>query len=716
MFFARKFGFFVTCAAISLVLLAGCPKPKKTPPVGSRPGRTSGQGTNEQIFSQSIDSLNHLENHFGQDSLTQILTRLEGWLVEQSPDPAWQEDAFFAVQEKSLTALAENLARFAKSLEKIVVADPQANAALTSDDIQNAADMAKTLVEQLTAVYQALEVRHFPEYIQRTQEMEGILKSFAGMAKSRNLSEDDIRRFFQGLFPQLSGNTMQLVLYYRDLSETMNYFAETFRGAALNFRRLDGDYLKQAFWSRSIAQWAGGSRQEEIEEAKELFDWTVRNIMLQSTLQTPQREVLPAMPQMPWETLLFGKGSTSDWAFVFVELLRQHRIDACLFLSNFQDAQGQVTRSPWGVGVLIDGKVHLFLVRYGVPLVAEGEISLDREKGLVFGQVATFDQLQADPGLLAAYLGDRYSAEQVKVLLDNTTLAIPADPVAHSQRMAILEKALTGANKTVLSAAWPEQKQRFENALLGMTVTRWNYLFEAQLQACLTRSTQDMRLELFRLAPDPKFPNPLWKGRVLYLSGRKTGEGAAAAELQHACISERELKALLDRQRAVMSEPMNQLQAQLQETGLALQGASEADKPDLETKLRELQRIRDEFDAGMATGFQMLQIQASLMESIGGTANYWLGQVHFEEALHSGNAGSRKGSLSAAYDYVSKRIIDNPKAQQWWHGARYHLARVCETQEKYEEASRYYLMPSPEPDSIGRQFRARQLQRLAMKE
>jgi hypothetical protein len=300
----------------------------------------------------------------------------------------------------------------------------------------------------------------------------------------------------------------------------------------------------------------------------------------------------------------------------------------------------------------------------------------------------------------------------VKTLLEQTSIAIPAHPIAHSQRMVILEKALTGASKTVLVTSWPEQKQRFENAFPGMTVARWNYPFEADFQACLARGSQDMRLELFRLAPDPSHPNPLWKGRVLYLTGRRTGPEAATSELQHACISERARSDMMNRMATAMSEPITQLEAEMREKTIALQGASENDKPALQAELQELQKVYNEYASVMGTNFEGLQLQSVLIEIAVGTANYWLGQVHFEEALQATNAKSRNDSLGAAHDYIQKRIINNPKAQQWWHGARYHLGRVCVIQQKYEDAIRYYSLPSQEPDSIGRRFRAKQLERL----
>jgi len=716
--FVRKHHLIVLCTIISILVLAsaaGCPRQAKNPPrtttVGG--GKVSG-GTNDQILAGVIDSFNRLENHFGQESLSHILARLNGWITDQSPDPAWQEDAFFAEQEKSLIALAEHFAQFAKLLEKIIVADQQSGSVLTPDDVQNAADLAKTLMEQLTVTQETLGVWQLLEFQQSVGEVENILRPMATVAKNMSMSGDAIREFFQSRFQQLGGNMMQLVHYFNDVSETISYFAEAFRGPALNFNRLDGDYLKQAFWSRSVAHWACGNRQEEIELAKELFDWTIRNIMLQTAIRTPQGELIPVPPQIPWETLLFGTGSTSDWAYVFVELLRQHRIDACLFVSTFQNAQGQAVRLPWGVGVLLDEKVHVFLVRYGVPLVTEEEISLVPEKGLVFGQVATFDQLRENHELLRPCLGDNFSADQVKILLEQTSLVLPADPIARSQRMLILEKTLTGATKTVLFTSYSELRQRFENAVPGLTVTRWSYPFEAYFQSCLTRSAPDMRMELFRLAADPKQPFPLWKGRVLYLSGRRTGQEAAAVELQHACISEQERNALMNKSAAAMGESGTQLELQIRETEIALQGASEADKPELQAKLQELMQIRKNFDTALGMNLQGLQLQAVMFEIVSCTANYWLGQIHLEEALLATNANNRKSSLNAAYDYVNKRIINNfkPHLQQWRQGANYHLGRVCEIQGKYEDAIRYYSMASTESDRIGRLFRARQLQRL----
>ena len=707
--------FVLACLVPLAAMMVGCPKQGPKVPIRSG-SKNQGGGTNEQIFLQSINSLNHLENHFGQESVAQILRRLDVWIADQSSDVSWQEDVFFAEQEKSLTALSESLRQFADLLEKIGAVDAENASPPTSEDVQKSVAAAKDILERLSAGHTSLGVRHFLEYQQSVREVESVvLTPVAEVAKTRNLSSEDIRRFFQTQFQQLGGNVSQLADYFRNTADVINRFAETFRGSTLNFRRLDGDYFKQVFWCRNISHWASGNRQEEIERAKELFDWTVRNTMMQTAIRT-QNETLLSPPQPVWETLLFGKGNDADWSYLFTELLRQHRIDACVFVANIQNSQGQVVPSPWGVGVLVDGKVHVFLVRYGLPLVAEGEIRLEPDKGLVFGNVVTFDQLLAEPALLIAYLGENYPVEQVQTLLDQTTVMVPVDPITHSHRMVILEKALTGVNKAVLSGNSQEVIARFEQAIPGKTVQRWNYPFEAAFQSCLTRDLQDMKMELFKLTASNEHPNPLWKGRILYLSGQRTGQNAATSELQHACVSDSELAAMMDRQAVAMNEPLVQLQTQIKELETALPEASAADKPLLQAKLDELLQIRNQYTEGVSMNLEGLQLQSLVFGVAVGTANYWIGQIHFEEALSATNANSRKDSLRAAYDYVEKRVLKNFKAQQWRHGAEYHLGRVCEARGDYDEAIRHYSEQSQEPDSVGRLFRARQLKRLAVTE
>ena len=92
---------------------------------------------------------------------------------------------------------------------------------------------------------------------------------------------------------------------------------------AMQFSRFDGHFLQGSVWLRDIAQKTRGAMIDDLERAKSLFDWTVRNIQLE-----PDRE--GRIPLFPWETLLYGHGTASERAWVYVLLLRQLDIDAAL--------------------------------------------------------------------------------------------------------------------------------------------------------------------------------------------------------------------------------------------------------------------------------------------------------------------------------------------------------------------------------------------------
>ena len=90
--------------------------------------------------------------------------------------------------------------------------------------------------------------------------------------------------------------------------------------------RFDGYALQEAVLMRDAALWARGSAQDDLERAKSLFDWTVRNIQIEPI-------TADWMPQFPWETLLFGRGTAEDRAWVFILLARQQGIDAAVLAS-----------------------------------------------------------------------------------------------------------------------------------------------------------------------------------------------------------------------------------------------------------------------------------------------------------------------------------------------------------------------------------------------
>ena len=101
--------------------------------------------------------------------------------------------------------------------------------------------------------------------------------------------------------------------------------------ARMEFTRFDGYALQGDAWLRNVANWAKGDVIDDLERAKNLFDWTVRNIQLDD--YSPDRP-----PLFPWETLLFGRGTATERAWTFILLLRQLDIDAALLAVEVEGA------------------------------------------------------------------------------------------------------------------------------------------------------------------------------------------------------------------------------------------------------------------------------------------------------------------------------------------------------------------------------------------
>ncbi|MDR1382686.1 MAG: hypothetical protein LBJ67_02385 [Planctomycetaceae bacterium] len=709
-----------------VVLLAGtlgCPQKKERAANNpNTPPKTNDRHAEEvlkDVFNQSVEILNHLENHFGQESLLHLVTRLDKWGASQSPDPTWQPDPLFVDARNELNAAAKEMETFVALLQNIVetpnaaaeTPNIAANGAatnpptpLTAESVQQAADAAIALRKRFESIYQKLGSSAFFQYTQIVNETEEILAPLAKVAKSQNMNAEQIRAFFRNQFQRKSTDAAQLILAFKHLAEMFPVYAETFGGESLTFRAFDGDYLKQAFWCRGVSSWARGGRQKELDRACELFDWTVRNIMMTSVAQTQQGNNAPFLPQPVWETLVSGKGDASELTWVFIELLRQQRIDACVLGANIPPSQdAKPVQIPWGVGVLLDGKIYVFLTQFGVPLVEEKDVTLHPEKGIVFSNVATLDELQTNPDLLKPYLDAGLNPQFSEFMVKNSVLMIPANPIAQSQRMKILEKALTGNNKTVLYFTYQELKERFEKAANGRTVQLWHYPMDVNWLGSLNRGTADGRLQFLEATADPKNPRPLWKGRVIYFSGQKTGSNGAAKELQQACMSERQITSYLD---ALMQGRLKNFEEQMRALQIQIDNSQdEAEKNDLKQTQLLLQQEQANYMREQPSLFLFFKITT-------GTAHYWLGQVNFEESLASANARNRAAALNAAFDYVDKKVLQKPEADAWKHGAHYHLGRVSECLGKYDDAIKYYTVSSPEPDAVGRMFRANQLKRL----
>ena len=304
-----------------------------------------------------------------------------------------------------------------------------------------------------------------------------------------------------------------------------------------HFTAYDGYMLMEAVWLRDAARskWAGGSTTDELQVARNLFDWTIRNI--QSDYDESDR-----VPQVPWETLFLGHGTSWERAWTYILLLRQRGIAAAvLAIRKTEPAAAnqpaKETLEPWCVGVLIGDKeksLYLFDPKLGLPIPGPNGVVADTA-GWLDVRPATLSQVTANPKLLDQLaLGDKpYWVGKAE--LKRVVALVEASPLYLSGRAKRIETRLVGDQRLVLNAEPSQQADRLKAAAVN-DVRLWNLPFTTH-RARLSLGPEAVTMRL--LAYEPFMTGlgaggPLYKGRILHLKGRYFDEREAIAYYQKA--------------------------------------------------------------------------------------------------------------------------------------------------------------------------------------
>lgn len=301
--------------------------------------------------------------------------------------------------------------------------------------------------------------------------------------------------------------------------------------STMEFSQYDGFVLREAVWLKDISYWARGERLDDIQQAKHLFDWTVRNIQVEAT----QTEASQAgwIPQLPWETIWFGRGTAMERAWVFILLCRQQKLDAAILaLADPDDPTAPL--SPWAVGVRSEGQLYLFDPALGLPIPAPDGVQLG-EDGSLDIRPATLTEVLADESLLRRLDlkgGAVYPIKQSD--LEHLVVLVEASPSYLSARMRLLESQLTRKEKMELATSPSAQAKRFR-AMAGVGEVRvWLFPFQT-LRQRLNLDPIGLRRRLAAMLPFYASPTaPLRKGRMLHLKGEFTGEQGATKQYQDA--------------------------------------------------------------------------------------------------------------------------------------------------------------------------------------
>jgi hypothetical protein len=311
----------------------------------------------------------------------------------------------------------------------------------------------------------------------------------------------------------------------------------------MKFAQEDASFFREVVWLRNIAHWAHQGAVDPLGQAEALFDWVVRNIQLESVpVVAPGSQAVRVLP-WAWETLLFGRGTAMDRAWVFILLLRQLGIDAGIVGLVRTESLGGQRVDFWAVGVLQDQDLYLFEPTLGVPIPGPGSPQLD-SKGALVVRPATLRQLISDPSLLRKLdLPDRRYPVRAEDL-QQVVVFVDGSPTYLSQRMFLLQTRIAGTLSLVLTASPSEIANRFQKVeqVSEVRLLPLPYqVIENSRQLGPARTNWLLQhLQPFLLGTE--FGSPLWKGRQYHFRGLFEGEETANLFYQAARAPERQLR------------------------------------------------------------------------------------------------------------------------------------------------------------------------------
>ncbi len=437
---------------------------------------------------------------------------------------------------------------------------------------------------------------------------------------------------------------------------------------ALGFDDYDGFALLEAMWMRDVARWAHGDRLDDVSRAESLFDWTVRNIGDDLTPAGIPSDV----PQVPWEALLYGRGSVWERAWVFILMARQLGIEAAVVALT--DESGET--KPWAVGVLSGDKIYVFDPVLRLPLAKRGGAAW--AEGRLRIQPATLAELAEDDAVLRQHDiegpdGRAYPvrSEQLK----RVTVWLDASPFSLSMRSRLIELRLTGTDRVVLSASPSARAARWraigQVAEVGLWELPWR-TWEARRKFTAQQVIQRL-LALSYFYGDGSSV-PLRRGRLLHLKGKLVGEDSASGWYQQARPANEDLREEL---RKIVTQEEKRI-AQLPE----------------DRRAAEIAQIE-----------AMINLQVQLAQRTKLDATYWLALVAYE-----------RERFASARHYLEERVLPVDADRAWTAAARYNLGRVLERLEEVPAAIEIYRSDAPDSVRPAMRLRAQWLQRAASRE
>ncbi|MDR0327881.1 MAG: hypothetical protein LBI05_06255 [Planctomycetaceae bacterium] len=607
----------------------------------------------KEDFDRSLELINNLADSPslpdspGFEQLVGIADRLDKWIHNQKPDDTWKSHAEFQNVERAAMNAADTAKKVVRSLALLqgeIVLDDDGQPIIASATLQEERQAVTVGLEQFVTQIQTLgTLAQLPTMSRYAQHVSDLQKRFAALENIPNLNAGAIRAFAKQLEKEANDFAVSAFMF--------EDYARQLKTDGLFISTSDVDYLKQSAWMRGLSQWTCGDKRVLLDQAVQMCDWVVCNIEMRNNwIPLNEQRAIEVLPQHPWQTILLGYGTAPDRTAIFLELLRQRRIDAALLaLPHPNDPKVPIY---WGVGVLLDGEVYVFQLEYGFPIPHAEGVKAGDDGSLQFSGVATLSQLMQDDSLLRRLdFSDEQQFPVTAEMLQQTTAHLFLPPESVSMRMKVLEAELSGEQNMILYTDPAELSRRFQNASGISGVEIWKYPFRTAFEQRFSPEDTNEALNIFlvqrpRLNLDDSAVQkhyPLWSGRVLYFKGAISGQENAITKYQNTRVSDKEMIAYRD-------DPS--------------------------------------FRNNPVFGMQLQWVSTQ--------ASYWLGAALFEV-----------DSIEAAKDCLMG--IRTNRLNDWRNQTEYLLGRIAEREKRYDDARRHYANTAKTLSGPGNALRSRWL-------
>jgi tetratricopeptide (TPR) repeat protein len=489
-------------------------------------------------------------------------------------------------------------------------------------------------------------------------------------------------------------STTKIPELIRSLPEDVRSYPPLSRVDSREFTQADVGYLMQSRLFAAVAKWSSltpmsdaiwkdwlqkpeivGDKPlsevgiSDLQLAYKFFDWSIRNVQLSGDAKDV--EVLskdPRLPlndnalgyrQLPWQTMMFGRGDFIERGRVFAELARQKNIETVWLAIGKVDSLAPP--ALWLMGVPIDDEIFLFDSKLGIPIPGPDQTG-----------IATLRQALEDESILRRlsisgrfkYPLDTKGAQSVIALID-------AEPSMISGRMKRLQESLTSDLRTELYMDVDSLAEKLKKHPKLQAVQCWPLSIMSRMYA------DDLEQ---RLKETNEFTARYLQEHLLYM-----GETPVIQAKYHHLLGHWENS--LDEQGA-MSRYMS---CRVPEEDLA--------KLPYDTDMQqafEVQRLPNE--PVERFNFRLNQV-VTIYREAKIDATYLIGLLHFDQ-----------NNLGSSTNWLIKRAQVLKGFERWQPSIWYNAARAYEAEGKLQEALEM-LRQVPSPQEAGNRLRMRLLQK-----